>query len=274
MYNTSMINPAYSGSRDLLSAFILHRNQWINLDGAPITNNVSLHMPIEMTQLGIGISFTNDIIGPTTENQISTDIAYFIRLNQNFRLSFGFKLGAQLFHLNPNKLNIYNIEDPRFQNTKTSFLPNLGIGTYLFSNKTYIGFSSPFLIQSYHYNANDYKINREKLHFYAIAGHVFDLNSFLKFKPSFLFKIVEGAPLQTDITANLLYRDKLTIGAAYRWNASISGLIGYQLSKSWFAGYGYDTETTRLSNYNFGSHEIFLRYEFNTTSRITAPRFF
>ena len=112
------------------------------------------------------------------------------------------------------------------------------------------------------------------MHYYVIGGHVFDISPSLKFKPAFLTKIVEGAPLQADITANFLINDKLTLGAAYRWSAAISGLIGFQISESWFIGYGYDMETTKLSNYNSGSHEIFLRYELFNNSRISSPRFF
>ena len=112
------------------------------------------------------------------------------------------------------------------------------------------------------------------MHFYFIAGHVFTLSPNIDFKPAVLSKIVEGAPLQADVTANFLFFDKLTLGAAYRWDASVSALAGFQISDSWFIGYGYDLETTKLANYNSGSHEIFLRYEVFNRSRVSAPRFF
>ena len=118
------------------------------------------------------------------------------------------------------------------------------------------------------------EITKEKMHFYFIAGHVFTLSENIDFKPAVLSKIVEGAPLQADVTANFLFFDKLTLGAAYRWDASVSALAGFQISDSWFIGYGYDLETSKLANYNSGSHEIFLRYEFFNRSRVSAPRFF
>jgi type IX secretion system PorP/SprF family membrane protein len=112
------------------------------------------------------------------------------------------------------------------------------------------------------------------MHFYFIAGHIFRLSDSIDFKPALLSKAVEGAPLQTDITANFQFFDRLTLGASYRWDASVSGLIGFQISDSWFIGYGYDMETSELSNYNSGSHEIFLRYEFFNRTSVSAPRFF
>lgn len=274
MYNTPLINPAYAGSRETITAFLLHRNQWVGLDGAPVTNNFSINMPVGDSNFGVGLNFVNDEIGPVAENQISVDLAYFIQISENYKLSLGLKGTGNLFQLDVNKLRIYDPADPQFQNMNTEFSPNVGAGLYLFSDKTYFGLSVPSFFESYRYNDNNIEITKEKMHFYFIAGHVFTLSDNIDFKPAVLSKIVEGAPLQADITANFLFFDKLTLGAAYRWDASVSALAGFQISDSWFIGYGYDLETTKLANYNSGSHEIFLRYEFFNRSRVSAPRFF
>ena len=274
MYNTALVNPAYAGSRETITAFLLHRNQWVGLDGAPVTNNFSINMPVGDSNFGVGLNFVNDEIGPVAENQISVDLAYFIQISENYKLSLGLKGTGNLFQLDVNKLRIYDPADPQFQNMNTEFSPNVGAGLYLFSDKTYFGLSVPNFFESYRYNDNNIEITKEKMHFYFIAGHVFTLSDNIDFKPAVLSKIVEGAPLQADITANFLFFDKLTLGAAYRWDASVSALAGFQISDSWFIGYGYDLETTKLANYNSGSHEIFLRYEFFNRSRVSAPRFF
>lgn len=274
MYNTPLVNPAYAGSRETITAFLLHRNQWVGLEGAPVTNNFSINMPVGDSNFGIGLNFVNDKIGPVSENEISADLAYFIQVSENYKLSLGLKGTANLFQLDVNKLRIFDPSDPQFQNVDTEFSPNVGAGLYLFSDKTYFGLSVPNFFESYRYNDNNIEITKEKMHFYFIAGHVFTLSPNIDFKPAVLSKIVEGAPLQADVTANFLFFDKLTLGAAYRWDASVSALAGFQISDSWFIGYGYDLETTKLSNYNSGSHEIFLRYEFFNRSRVSAPRFF
>ncbi|VXC41608.1 conserved exported hypothetical protein [Flavobacterium sp. 9AF] len=274
MYNPMVINPAYAGSRDILSVFLLHRNQWVGLEGAPVTNNFAIHSPISVSNFGLGITFVNDRIGPTEKSSITTNLAYFIALNETFQLSLGLKATANLFNLNIDKLNIYHQNDPQFQNLKNEFSPNLGTGLYFFSEDTYLGASIPNLFETYSYNDNTVEIFKDKMHFYLMGGHVFHLNEQIDFKPAFLTKVVEGAPLQLDLTSTILINNKLTLGASYRWDTALSGLVGFQISKSWFIGYGYDKETTHLSNYNSGSHEIFLRYEFNTTNRITSPRFF
>ena len=274
MYNTPLVNPAYAGSRETITAFLLHRNQWVGLEGAPVTNNFSINMPVGDSNFGVGLNFVNDEIGPVSENEISADLAYFIQVSENYKLSLGLKGTANLFQLDVNKLRIFDPSDPQFQNVDTEFSPNVGAGLYLFSDKTYFGLSIPNFFESYRYNDNNVEITKEKMHFYFIAGHVFTLSPNIDFKPAVLSKIVEGAPLQADVTANFLFFDKLTLGAAYRWDASVSALAGFQISDSWFIGYGYDLETSKLANYNSGSHEIFLRYEFFNRSRVSAPRFF
>jgi type IX secretion system PorP/SprF family membrane protein len=231
-------------------------------------------MPVGDSNFGVGLNFVNDEIGPVSENEISADLAYFIQVSENYKLSLGLKGTANLFQLDVNKLRIFDPLDPQFQNMDTEFSPNVGAGLYLFSDKTYFGLSVPSFFESYRYNDNNVEITKEKMHFYFIAGHVFTLSPNIDFKPAILSKIVEGAPLQADVTANFLFYEKLTLGAAYRWDASVSALAGFQISDSWFIGYGYDLETTKLSNYNSGSHEIFLRYEFFNRSRVSAPRFF
>ncbi|WP_366183062.1 type IX secretion system membrane protein PorP/SprF [Flavobacterium ovatum] len=274
MYNTINVNPAYAGSRGALSIFALHRTQWVGLDGAPVTNAVSINTPLNSSRLGLGVSLINDRIGPTTENTISADLSYTIPTSETFKLSFGIKATANLFDLNNSKLVSKEQGDPTLQSF-TKFNPNLGAGLYLHSDKAYVGFSIPNFIESNRYDDNEVALFKEKVNYYLIAGYVFDLNNNIKFKPAMLSKMVKGSPLQADISANFLFFDKFMLGASYRWSAAVSAMVGFQISDAMYIGYGYDRETTNLNNYSSGSHEIFLRYEiFKNNDKITTPRFF
>lgn len=275
MYNTINVNPAYAGSRGVLSVFGLHRTQWVGLDGAPTTNAFSLNSPIENTNLGVGLSFVNDKIGPTVENTISADLSYTIQTSETYKLSFGVKGTANLFNLDVNKLNPQNAGDPLLQNLDNDFSPNVGAGVYLHSDKLYLGASVPNFFETKRYDDNDVAVYKERLNFYFIGGYVFDLSPSLKFKPAFLTKVVEGAPLQLDVSGNFLINEKFVLGAAWRWDAAVSAMAGFQITDGLFIGYGYDLETTKLANYNSGSHEVFLRFElFKKQEKIVSPRFF
>ena len=280
MYNTINVNPAYAGSRESMNIFALHRTQWVGLDGAPVTNTASINTPINGSNVGLGVSIVNDKIGPSDENNIAVDFSYTIHTSDTYKLSFGLKATANLLNIDFNKLSQYDPNDYLFQtNIDNKFSPNIGVGLYLHSDNTYFGLSAPNLLQTTHFDRYTSKgsslLAKEKIHYYLIAGHVFDLTGDIKFKPSVLAKMVTGAPLQVDVSGNFMFSDKFVAGIAYRWSAAMSAMVGFQATDSWFIGYSYDLETTRLSNYNSGSHEIFLRYElFNKYDRIITPRFF
>lgn len=274
MYNTVNVNPAYAGSRGALSIFALHRTQWVGLNGAPITNAVSVNTPLNESRIGLGLTVVNDKIGPVQENTISGDFSYSIPTSENVLLSFGIKATANLFDLDVSKLNPV-ADDPTLRDYNNKFSPNFGAGIYLHSDKAYVGLSVPNFIETNRYNDNEVAIFKEKISYYLIAGYVFDLNNSIKFKPAFLTKLVEGAPLQVDVSGSLMFNDKLTVGLSYRWSAAVSAMVGFQISQALYVGYGYDLETTRLDNYNSGSHEIFLRYDlFKKNEKMTMQRFF
>lgn len=277
MYNTSNINPAYAGSREVLSIFALHRTQWVGLDGAPITNNININTSIG-SNIGVGLGIINDRIGVSDENNISVDLSYTIQASENYKLAFGLKASTNILNIAFDKLS-YAVADPSFEtNLNNKLSPNIGSGVYFYSDNTYLGLSVPNFLETRHYDRtstiNSAKITaQERMHFYFIAGRVFDLSENIQFKPAFLSKIVQGAPLQIDASANFMINEKFILGAAYRWTAAASVMAGFQINESWLIGYGFDLETTRLKAYNSGSHEIFLRYEL-PKQKIVHPRFF
>lgn len=277
MYNTANINPAYAGSRGSLSALIMHRTQWVGLEGAPVTNTATISSPLGISQrFGLGVSFINEKLGPSDDNVISVDLSYYVPTSENFKLAFGVKGTIDIFSVNFNKVKLFNPNDNlNRENIDNRFSANVGAGLYWYSDKTYLGVSVPYILENNYYDNDIQYVASERMHFHILAGHVFNLGKELKFKPSVLSKVVQGAPLQVDLSANFLFFDKLTLGAAYRWSAAVSGIAGFQLSDSWLIGYSYDKETTRLGNFNSGSHEIFLRYElFRKFDKVVSPRFF
>ena len=274
MYNTSTINPAYAGSRGGLTLYGQHRSQWVGLEGAPKTTSLTLNSPINYSKLGYGVSFMNDQLGAMSDNTIAVDLSYTIQASRDYKLAFGVKVSGNFLNVDYNKLTIYDPTEGT-TNINNQFSPNIGAGLYLYSEKTYFGVSVPFMLEQDLGEDNNYASMKQTMHVYAMAGHVFDLSPDIKLKPALLAKVIQGAPLQFDVSANALFNEKFTVGAAYRVNAAFSGLVGYQVSNQIFIGYSYDSEVTKLANYNNGSHEILLRFElFNKYKRLTSPRFF
>ncbi len=285
MFNTMSVNPAYAGSRGQLSIAALYRSQWVGLDGAPKTQTLNLHSPIRNSRLGYGVSIVNDDIGNGTVQQTYFDgvLSYTIDVSLDAKLSFGLKAGGNLLNLDFNGLRNFDLEPTATDNIENRFSPNFGVGIYYHTNQFYAGLSAPNLLETKHFdnsggdaNSIDF-LSQERINFYIITGYVFDLNPNFKFKPALLTKVVGGAPLQLDVSANFLYNDKFSFGAAYRWDAALSALVGFQISEQLMLGLAYDRETTALggTQFNDGSFEVFLRFELlKSYQRFVSPRFF
>lgn len=285
MFNTMSVNPAYAGSRGQLSVAALYRAQWVGLDGAPTSQTLNLHSPIRNSKLGYGVSIVNDEIGDgvVQETYFDAVISYTIDVSREGKLSFGLKAGGNLLNLDFNQLRNFDVEPVNSDNIENRFSPNVGLGMYYHSNKFYAGLSAPNLLQTEHFDnsqrdANSVQfLSQERINFYFITGYVFDLNGNLKFKPALLTKVVGGAPLQLDLSANFMFNEKFTFGAAYRWDAALSAMVGFQISDQFMLGLAYDKETTELggTQFNDGSFEVFLRFELvKSFQRLVSPRFF
>lgn len=277
MYNTVSVNPGYTGSRGHLSIAALHRSQWVGLEGAPKTQTLNLHSPIGHKGLGMGISIVNDEIGPTSETYLDIDFSYTIKTSAEGKLSFGLKASGHLLDIRFSELNIYTSDQTLSQDIDNKFSPNFGAGVYYHTNKFYAGLSVPRFLQTSHFNESSLSTAKELMNFYLITGYVFDLNSNVKFKPTILSKVIQGAPLQVDFSANFMLNDKFILGAAYRWDAALSGMVGFQLNESLLIGMAYDKEITDLgsASFNDGSFEIIFRYDFiKTKGYLKSPRFF
>lgn len=277
MYNTVSVNPGYTGSRGHLSVAALHRSQWVGLDGAPVTQTINLHSPVGYNGVGLGTSIVNDKIGPTSETYFDIDFSYTVKTSDEGRLSFGLKASAHLLDIRFSELNQYAPDQTLEQDIDNKFSPNFGAGIYYRTDKFYAGLSVPRFLQTSHFDESSLSTAQEQMNFYFITGYVFELNPLLKFKPTVLAKVVEGAPLQIDLSANFMLNDKFILGAAYRWDAAFSGLVGFQLNESFLIGMAYDKEITELGNatFNNGSFEVILRYDFvKTKGYLKSPRFF
>jgi len=283
MYNTLAVNPAYAGSRGVFSITGLHRSQWVGLDGAPTTQTLNFNTPVS-NRVGVGLSIVNDEIGNGTNQDTYFDavFSYTVPTSDTGKLSFGLKAGGHLLNIDFTKLANYQMDlnATGQSDIDKKFSPNFGAGIYYHTDKFYAGLSIPNFLQTEHFDnsgTNNSFLATERMNWYLITGYVFDLSANTKFKPAVLFKAVKGAPLQADASLNFMFNEKFTLGAAYRWDAALSAMFGFQISDQFMIGLAYDKETTELGNtaFNDGSFEVLLRYElFNRYKRVITPRFF
>ena len=278
--NMLSVNPAYAGSPDALTIGLLHRSQWVGIDGAPTTQTLTIHGPLVNENLGFGFSVVHDKIGPTSSTGLYGDLSGRVKLTSNGYLAGGIKLGLNFFRSNLTDVAPGAQGDDAYSQNTSRILPNLGFGVYYYTPKFYLGLSSPKLVQNVLY-ADDLPSGEvfevtEKRHYFAIAGVVLELNPNLKFRPSVLARLVEGAPNSLDVTGSFIFADKFWIGGYYRYQESLGILLDYNFTPQLKVGYSYDFTLTELQDYNSGSHEISITYDFifNDAKKIKSPRYF
>lgn len=282
MFNPLAINPAYAGSLDGLTATVLSRSQWNNIEGAPETQTLSIHGPVKYSRASFGALLIRDQITVSNHYGVYGMYSYYIPLSTNMKLSFGIRAGASYYVADMTDVDIYypemsGVNDPAFSNAEYGgWMPNVGMGLYLRGKKGYLGFSIPELINNEIKTSTELVGSRQTQHIFFHGGYLFPLSPGLMLKPNFLVKSVKGAPVQVDLNANLLIRDVLWVGASYRWDESVAALLQIDFSKQWRIGYSYDIPgKNNLGPFHNGSHEFLISYRLiRKGGEDLSPRYF
>jgi len=280
MFNEMFINPAYAGSRKQISATMVYRNQWVGLEGAPKTQTASIHGPLMNKKLGIGVTIMNETIGVTHQFAVYGNYAYRFQVGSDGAFALGLQGGFINHQEDLSKVVTTEENDNEFLlNTPQVFLPNAGFGMYYNTTRFYAGLSIPRMFQNEVAGDGSSDVTNtmelQYWHYYLSTGYVFPISESVKLKPSIMAKAVSGSPFVADFTIQALLKDIFWLGFSYRTEDSFSGLATFQITPQLRIGYSYDYTTTELNNYNNGTHEINLGYDFSfTKKKVVTPRYF
>lgn len=289
MYNQSVVNPAYvTNDLGVINFGAIHRTQWTSSVGTPKTYNFFVHAPLN-NKIEVGLSIITDDIGDGVlkENNIYADFAYILQLAEGHQLSLGLKAGLTNFNTDFNDFRFPDEDittgfipsDLAFENQNRT-LPNFGTGMFYFTDKYYVGIAVPNLLRSEHLEEQNglNTIGGEEMHLFVNGGYVFKMSNTVKLKPSFMMKAVKGSPVVLDSSLNVLFNDRFEGGLSYRLNDSMSAMFNVRAFDSLRIGYAFDYTTTNLSNFNSGTHEVMVLFDFDTLGLKKgydkSPRFF
>ncbi|UZR98278.1 PorP/SprF family type IX secretion system membrane protein [Chondrinema litorale] len=273
--NGLAINPAYTGSRDAVSGVLSYRNQWSQIDGAPVTQTLGVHAPVWHKKIGLGLNIVNDVIGISKNFSLMSTYSYRLKLKSGY-LRFGVQAGVVNYRNNWSEVITTDEVDAAFSGGDESFWkPNFGAGLYFNNQKFFAGLSVPVLIP--HQLNDNNPVNGAKLyqHYFFTAGTLLGLSPKLQLKPSFLIKYVEGAPVQADLNAMFIFNKAFWFGGSYRTKDGVVFTMQYHTKKMLWIGYAYDYPLTDLNLVTKGSHEIFIGIDYQKLkSKILSPRYF
>ncbi len=279
MYNMSVLNPAYAGSKESLSLGLLYRKQWVGLEGAPQTGTLFGHMRVGK-KVGLGLSVITDKIGPVTENNIYGDFSYTLDLGQKHKLALGLKAGATLQDIrlfsDIGSTGYIDEHDPAFAEDSNSTLFNIGTGAFYYTEDYYVGLGVPNMLKGRYLDYDGRKFGSQVLHAFLTGGYVIALpRTDLHLKPHFMVKYAKDAPVSADVSVNLMYLNKLEIGATYRTEDAIGGMVNYKITPNLRVGYAYDHVMSDLKVKTRASHEFILLYDIFILDKVSSsPRYF
>ncbi|WP_430810054.1 MULTISPECIES: PorP/SprF family type IX secretion system membrane protein [unclassified Carboxylicivirga] len=271
--NQGVLNPAYNGTRDVISGLTLHRSQWLGMDDSPMSQAINVHGPIEDTNLGVGVVLENDRIGFTNSFNFMAAGSYKLEMGRRKFLSLGLQVGVTSNVYDGTKAITDDYGDPMFMRKESILGFNFGVGAYYYAENYFAGFSIPrFFSPSFdeaQENDGDFKntVSFENMHTYWYGGYIFDWGE-VKVKPTALIRAVVGAPLTFDVSGNVLLSERLWLGAGYRSISEVVFLTEYIINRQWSVRYSFDYSLSPLNKFGqYGSHEIGLQFDFSFNKR-------
>ena len=289
MFNGLFLNPAYAGSREVLNVMGIFRDQWVGVDGAPKTANVSINSPLRRDQYALGLVLNEDKIGLSNTFTVTPSFAYRLRIKQS-RLCFGVQASLAYYNQNNSGAILNNNGDATYAGNQNLFVPNFGFGIYAYGKRYFVGLSAPHLLPTSLKDKTTIvtgsNIAAKMYNAYVLtAGYVIGKDpAIVKFRPTIMLKYQQGLPHnipQIDISPALLFIDRLWVGVTYRTGGDYSYIgqaiipfIQVKITPQLEVGYSYDAELTALRHYTSGTHEIMIGYDFwYDKKRFVTPRY-
>ncbi|HQD12330.1 MAG TPA: type IX secretion system membrane protein PorP/SprF [Chitinophagales bacterium] len=300
MYNKLPLNAAYTGAREVLSIRALYRDQWSGskaggIDAAPKTAVFSIHSPLKNEHNGLGFYFVNDRLGVEHKNQFDVTYAYRVNLGKKIKLSMGINAGILWYKANlAGSITTDGTGiDPALNQNISKVLPDVGAGLYMYHPNFYVGLSVPnFIKGELSKKEQNLTYAKKTPHFNAMVGGAIPAGKALYIRPQILYRYLANAEQRVahtlDFNLSFLIYNRVNIGAQYRTSPgnkssgtnlydgdSFDAMLEVWATKQLMIGYAYDYTLSKLNNFNRGSHEIIIGYDFAfEKKKAVTPRYF
>jgi type IX secretion system PorP/SprF family membrane protein len=270
-YNKYAINPAYAGASGCTQINFSHLNQWVKVDGAPLTSMISANTLIGKS-LGLGGQVLVDQIGMIQQVSAMGSVSYGLSIGKSHNIRIGASIGYNQYRIDASDAIAFENGDPIIDGGEQAggtINSNIGI-LYQWKNLE-ISLGSQQLIQS-----------TSNMSFSGIDG--FGLKRHLNGLVAYNQKIGENWMLtpsiytkgtnngyQLDLNADATYKKRIFGGLGYRTSVGLIARAGIQVQDLFFIGYAYETPMSNIASYSSGSHEIILGIKFCKKKPKTTP---
>ncbi len=280
VFDKMLINPAVVGSSNWIVLSMKHRNQFLGIEGAPLTSILTAHTPIQSKNMGLGLKIVQDNIGVSQVFSFTGFYSYHIGFG-NGKLSFGLEGGLIHYLSNYHLLNRIDYDDLAIPATgEAGYVPDVSVGLFYQSRKYYLGASSHHLFNLKNsrplYEKNS--LVKSEVEFNAMAGYIVLASDNFELEPGCMVRYVRNLPVQADAYLNMTFLERMTLGVGYRSGDAVSVICRIIVAKKIRFAYSYDYRLSPLANYSKGSHEVTISYGIELlpppTRRVVHPRYY
>jgi len=270
--NMYTINPAYVGLWDRAGFGLSNRVNWVSINGAALSQQISYNAPIKGQKTGFGLNVQKVSIGREKSLSFTGDYSYQVRLDMHYYLRFGLRAGIINIDNNLNDYILYpdHIIDPEFTtNVRLYFMTIIGLGAMLYNEDYYISFSMPQLMKNtFNVNEDLYSSMPKVTTMYLSGGYSFKLAGSLILRPNLLVVQTIGKPTYFDAAGLLYFPGNLQAGLHLRTNGSMCITGQYTFRNNIRVGYAADYFVIQdIRKYQLGTYEFFIGYDFNMYRR-------
>jgi type IX secretion system PorP/SprF family membrane protein len=304
--NNYIINPAVAGIEQYVDVKASHRHQWVGIQDAPVTTYFTIHGSIGKDDYrenpssftpeggnprgkaywqdyaapkphhGWGATIVNDRTGPLNRFSMYGTYAYHLGIGPRTTLSAGISAGFTRNGLDADKLIFDNPIDPAVSGSGiiNTLRPDVNLGLWLYSANYFVGLSALQIIpQGLEFSNSTLQVAQKSYpHLLFTAGYKFYAGEDVSIIPSAVVRYVNPLPLGIDVNVKAMYRDRVWLGASYRHNDGVAGMLGVNVSNTFNIGYAYDYSTSKLQNFTRGTHEIVVGFMIGNRWGDMCPR--
>lgn len=267
--NQFLINPAHTGFEEVNRLMFNFRNHWAGFEDSPKGMTLGLNGS-PAANMGLGGIIYNENFGVANRFSGQVNYAYNFKAGKDSRFSIG--LGGTYIQYS---LDSRTITDPNHQasdpiinravNGINYFGADLGFWGSI-ANKINLGITLPQIALARLDDGPQAKDTTSNFNFIGFLGATWNVPSYrMVIEPSVCVRKISDVPFGTDL--NILAKmldDRLSAGFTYSFGPSdsrVSFLVGVRVEQFRFY-YSYDQTYQVFQNYNGGSHELTLSFDF------------
>lgn len=257
-YNPFLINPAYSGLSNCTEINMAHHNQWIKVEGAPITNHLTISSRIGQ-QWGIGGQFMLDKIGMLQQVSALGNVSYGI-LQGKQRLRLGLSFGYNNYRVNPSNAIAFDPSDPIVNGgNQSAGSINSDFGIMYSMGALELFGSVKQLLKTYsNFGYGTFPGYVQRAHAMLGAGYQIPINNIWEIRPNILLKSINNV-MQADINMDATYKKFIRLGVGFRSQVGVVARAGITVKEKFFFGYAFEAPIANIASYSSGSHEVMIK---------------